>query len=203
MNLAFTLDDEDDILNVTIRDSETDSVVYTVETPKYIGGTFTTTARRRHQSNGTTRFLFRFLWKGARGSLEDVMVVLDPETWEEVPVREVLQSAPGVSTYGSLVIQDVEYRWKSKGMGSKIVLVNHVSNEIVAESHSRVRSSFFKKPRAMSLEISDAISLAMDIVLLTFILVWRERQSERSKDTNILITSSVIVPRLSLLPVEG
>jgi hypothetical protein len=31
----------------------------------------------------------------------------------------------------------------------------------------------------MSLEISDVISHAVDVVLLTFILVWRERQSEK------------------------
>jgi hypothetical protein len=31
----------------------------------------------------------------------------------------------------------------------------------------------------MSLEISEAISHAVDVVLLTFILVWRERQNEK------------------------
>ena len=33
----------------------------------------------------------------------------------------------------------------------------------------------------MSLEISDAVSLAVDVVLLTFILAWSERQNERLK----------------------
>ena len=36
----------------------------------------------------------------------------------------------------------------------------------------------------MSLEISPAIADAVDIVLLTFILVWRERQNERAKTIN-------------------
>ena len=94
-------------------------------------------------------------------------------------------------------IDDVEYKWKTKGTSSKVVvryrrkgfdpaclifplqLVNKATGEIVAQSHSRIRSSFFRKPRDMSLEISDMISHAVDVVLLTFILVWRERQSEK------------------------
>ena len=98
---------------------------------------------------------------------------------------------------GFVRIDDIEYRWKTKGTGSKVVvryrqlrelnpgslissqLVNKVTGEIVAQSHSRIRSSFFRKPRDMSLEISDAVSHAVDVVLLTFILVWRERQSEK------------------------
>lgn len=50
-----------------------------------------------------------------------------------------------------------------------------------ALSRSRVRRRIFRKPRDMSLEISPAISHAVDAVLLTFILVWTERQSERPK----------------------
>jgi hypothetical protein len=34
----------------------------------------------------------------------------------------------------------------------------------------------------MTLEISEPIAHAVDVVLLTFILVWRERQTEKSKD---------------------
>ena len=57
-------------------------------------------------------------------------------------------------------------------------LVNKDTNETVAESHSQRRSSIFRKPRDMSLEISQTVSHAVDIVLLTFILVWRERRRE-------------------------
>jgi len=114
-------------------------------------------------------------------ALEDVGVVLDSRTSEEVPVRELLGRAPGGATYGSVTIEDVEYRWKSKGIGSKVVLVNKDTNETVAQSHSRIRSSIFKKPRDMGLEISQVVSDAVDLVLLTFILVWKERQSERTK----------------------
>ena len=120
---------------------------------------------------------------------------------------------------GSVSIDNVEYRWKSKGTGSKIVvrrhrqvprsvhlttrfqLVNQGSNETVAQSHSRIRSSFFRKPRDMSLEISETISHAADTVLLTFILVWRERQNERSKNTNLLLGHSV--PPLSFVTAGG
>ena len=38
----------------------------------------------------------------------------------------------------------------------------------------------------MSLEISEPISHAVDIVLLTFMIVWRERQTEKSKDINTM-----------------
>ena len=55
------------------------------------------------------------------------------------------------------------------------------TNATVAESQSRKRSSLFRKARDMSLEISEVVSLAMDVVLLTFVLVWSERQTERSK----------------------
>jgi hypothetical protein len=38
----------------------------------------------------------------------------------------------------------------------------------------------FRKSRDMGLEISEVVSHAVDILLLTFILVWKERQSERA-----------------------
>jgi hypothetical protein len=50
----------------------------------------------------------------------------------------------------------------------------------------------------MGLEISEAISHAADIVLLTFILVWRERKSERVKSTDIFsaYSQSPAIPSL-------
>ena len=98
VNLSFAPDEEDDILNATIRDSDTDSVMYTVDTPKRAGGTMSTTATRRNQVDGSTRPAFRILWKGVKGSLEDVKIVLDFRTLEEVPVRELLGKAPGGTT---------------------------------------------------------------------------------------------------------
>lgn len=80
-------------------------------------------------------------------------------------------------------------------------LVNKDTNEIVARSHARVRNSFFRKPRNMSLEISSKILPAMDIVLLTFILVWWERQTERLKEPLSELCPNVI-PLLPL-PVDG
>ena len=59
--------------------------------------------------------------------------------------------------------------------------MNKATDVTVAESHSRRRSSIFRKPRDMSFEISEVVSHAVDVILLTFILVWRERQNERSK----------------------
>jgi len=58
------------------------------------------------------------------------------------------------------------------------VLVNENSGVVVAESHRRKRGSFFGKPRDMSLEISEAVTLAADVILLTFMLVWEERQHQ-------------------------
>jgi hypothetical protein len=98
MNLSFAPNEEDDILNTTVRDAETGSVMYTIETPKYAEGTLTTTVTRRNQIDGSTRFAFRILWKGIKRSLEDVAVVLDPRTLEEVQVRQILESAPGGAT---------------------------------------------------------------------------------------------------------
>lgn len=65
-------------------------------------------------------------------------------------------------------------------------LVNKDTNAKVAESQSRKRSSLFRKARDMSLEISDAVSLAVDVILLTFVLVWSERQNERSKSMTLV-----------------
>jgi len=95
MNLSFTPNEEDDILNTTIRDSDTGFVMYTLETPKRTGGALTTTVTRRNQTDGSSRFAFRILWKA---SLKDVKVVLDFRTFEEVPVGEVLGSATGGTT---------------------------------------------------------------------------------------------------------
>ena len=52
----------------------------------------------------------------------------------------------------------------------------------------------------MSFEISSTISHAVDTVLLTFILVWMERQSERTRSVNLW--SALPAEPLSLLPVE-
>jgi hypothetical protein len=98
MDLCFTPNEEDDILNTTIRDLETGSIMYTVETPKYAEGALGATVRRRSQIDGSTRFAFRILWKGGRALLKDVMVVLDESTLEEISVRKVLERAPGSST---------------------------------------------------------------------------------------------------------
>ena len=98
MNLHFELDEEDDILNTTIRDSGTGPVMYIVETPKCAEGTLATTVTKRNQADGSTRFAFRILWRGAKRALEDVSVVLDSLTLEEVPVRQVLESSPGAAT---------------------------------------------------------------------------------------------------------
>ena len=52
----------------------------------------------------------------------------------------------------------------------------------------------------MSLEISPVIAGATDIVLLTFILVWRERQNERAETIRDFGWSSNLVP---LSPLDG
>jgi hypothetical protein len=49
-------------------------------------------------------------------------------------------------------------------------------NRIAAESHSKRRNSLFRKARDMGLEISGTVALAADVILLTFIFVWKERQ---------------------------
>ena len=54
----------------------------------------------------------------------------------------------------------------------------------------------------MSLEISDTVTHAVDIVLLTFILVWRERQSERMKSVDMVFPDSRVTPPMALL-VDG
>ena len=79
--------------------------------------------------------------------------------------------------------------------------MNKETKQTVAQSHSRIRDGFFKKARDMSLEISPGISPAVDIVLLTFILVWVERQNEKVENPEIWYGASVGVP-LSSLPVE-
>jgi len=98
MNLSFTPDEEGDIFNAIIRDSDTGSVMYTIETPKRAGGTLATTVTRRNQIDGSTRLVFRALWKGVKGTLENMKIVLDFRTLEEVPIREVLRNAPGSTT---------------------------------------------------------------------------------------------------------
>jgi len=142
LNLSFALGSEDDILNATIRDSNTGSVVYTLETPKYTEGTLTTTATRTNQIDGTTKVVFKIFWKG-RKNLEHAKVVLNNRTSEEIPIREIFRVAPGGDVLyvpclsrrwcgqtsdrrffdsGSMFIEDIEYMWKTKGTGSKIVV---------------------------------------------------------------------------------
>ena len=87
---------------------------------------------------------------------------------------------------------------KNKKLNSIPQLVNKDTNATAAQSHSRVRSSIFRKPRDMSLEISQALSHAVDIVLLTFFLVWMVRQNERSKVAEMVFSTSQPLPLLPL-----
>ena len=98
MNLSFAPNEEDDILNTTVRDSDTGSVMYTIDTPRRVEGTLTTAVTRRNRIDGSARLAFQILWKGAKGSLEDVKIILDFTTFEEISVRDVLGSAPGSAT---------------------------------------------------------------------------------------------------------
>ena len=98
LNLSFALNEEGDILNTTIQDSDAGSPMYTVVTPKYTRGILTTTVTRHNRTDGSTRSAFRILWKGGKGSLEDVKVVLDFRSLEEVPIRDILGKAPGGTT---------------------------------------------------------------------------------------------------------
>ena len=142
LKLSFTLNEEDDILNATIRDSYTGCVMYTLETPKYAKGILTTTATRTNQIDGSTRTVFKILWKGKKG-LEDATVVLGNGA-SEMPIRDIFRAAPGSDTLyvqlvhpsagagqtldrrffdsGSIFIEDVEYRWKTKGTGLQAVV---------------------------------------------------------------------------------
>ena len=67
-------------------------------------------------------------------------------------------------------------------------LVNEETKETVVEYHSHRRSSIFRKPCDMTLEISEVVSHAVDIVLLTFVLVWSERQNERKRALTVYPT---------------
>jgi hypothetical protein len=98
LNLSFAFNEEDDILNVVIQDSDTGSAMYTVDTPKYTRGTLTTTVTRHNRADGSSRSAFRILWKGGKGSLEDVKVVLDFGSLKEIPIREIFGRAPGSTT---------------------------------------------------------------------------------------------------------
>lgn len=98
MHLTFSLNDEEDILNATIQDPTTGSVMYTVETPKFAEGTLTTTVTRFNRTDGSTSRAFKILWKGRKGSLEEAGVLLDNGLSGEVPAREILQVTPGGST---------------------------------------------------------------------------------------------------------
>jgi len=98
INLPFALNEEDDILNTTIRDSYTGSVMYIIETPKYAGGTLTTTVMRRNLTDGSMRFAFKILWRVCGLAEEDVKIVLDNTISQEVPVREILGNASGSTT---------------------------------------------------------------------------------------------------------
>ena len=81
-----------------------------------------------------------------------------------------------MATYPNITLSSVDYSHQLVGKDTKAT---------VAQSHSRRRSSFFRKSRDMSLEVSEVVSHAVDIILLTFILVWKERQCERLKSVDM------------------
>jgi len=89
---------------------------------------------------------------------------------------------------GTLALLVITYPRKLNSISRSPQLVNKGTKETVAESHSHRRSSIFRKPRDMSLEICEVVSHAVDLVLLTFILVWSERQSEAKSGVGVYAT---------------
>ena len=87
---------------------------------------------------------------------------------------------------GMSIPREITHLKKLNSISRSLQLVNKDTNVTVAQSHSRIRRSIFRKPRDMNLEISQAVSNEVDLVLLTFILVWRERQGERSKTLDMV-----------------
>jgi hypothetical protein len=66
-------------------------------------------------------------------------------------------------------------------------LVNSDTKAVVVESHRQVTGSgsFIKTktPRYMNLDIAEEVVEYTDLILLTFLLVWKERVGERAKRT--------------------
>lgn len=64
-------------------------------------------------------------------------------------------------------------------------LVNNDTKAVVVESHRQVTGSGSliktKTPRCMNLDIADEVAEYTELVLLTFLLVWKERVGERVK----------------------
>ena len=98
MNLTFDLDGEGEILNTTVRDYTTGSVMYTIETPTCAEGALTTTVTGFNRTDGSVGRGFKILWKGKKPSLEGAEVMLVNGSSRGVPAREILHDAPGVST---------------------------------------------------------------------------------------------------------
>jgi len=181
MNLSFTADE--DVLDCVVFESDSGSPIYQLETPKYSGRVLTTTASRFDYVDGSTWPVFQILWAGT--SLERTRLVLDFATRTKCKARDILPDAQGGSTYGSITINNTQYKWKAKGTGSKLVLVNSNTKAVVVESHRRITGggSFLKTkpPRHMNLDIADEVVEHTELILLTFLLVWKERVSERAK----------------------
>lgn len=177
MNLSFTADG---VLDCIIFDSATGTPIYQLETPKYSGRVLTTTVSR---CDGSLWPVCQILWAGT--SLERTKLVRDFSTRTECRARDILPNAQGGSTYGSITLNDVQYKWKAKGTGSKLVLVNSDTKAVVAESHRQITGGggFIKTkaPRYMNLDIADEVIEHNELILLTFLLVWKERVSERAK----------------------
>lgn len=59
---------------------------------------------------------------------------------------------------------------------------------MVVESHRRITGGggFFKTktPRYMNLDVADEVAEHTELILLTFLLVWKERVSERTKSVS-------------------
>ena len=91
MNLIFT-NENGDILNSTIRDSDTGSVMYTVETPARERGWVFTTVTKVNRDDGSTTRAFRILW--GDGKVE----IGSGTSRTDVDIRDTLQRAPGACT---------------------------------------------------------------------------------------------------------
>ena len=73
-------------------------------------------------------------------------------------------------------------------------LVNTDTKAVVVESHRRITGggNFLKAktPRYMNLDIADEVVEFSELILLTFLLVWKERVGARAKSSELRGTAS-------------
>lgn len=188
-SLAFYLS-PNSVRNTVITGSD---VSYEIATPKEIfhSGDRVTTITRVER-NGEKRVVGEYIWPALKKSRVRVLLADGDALGEWVPTNDFLLKRGGILLSTSRIFSGangVQYKWSIKGFVGQHLTLTYDSDEsaqgpyALAVFHLPRRNIGLQEVREAYLEVSPTVQSDLDVIIVTFLLVERERR-DRERGAN-------------------